>query len=48
MGALDQNKTRGQKPKKIKFNVLLAQLLVRCGGGLRPADGLRKQHVRTI
>jgi hypothetical protein len=23
------------------------QLLVSCGGGRRPADGLRKQHVRT-
>ncbi len=24
------------------------QLLVSCGGGRRLADGLRKQHVRTI
>jgi hypothetical protein len=24
------------------------QLLVRCGGGRRPADGLCQQHVRTI
>ncbi len=24
------------------------QLLVSCGGGRRPADGLRQQHVRTI
>ncbi len=28
--------------------MLYAQLLVSCGGGRRPADGLRKQHVRTI
>jgi hypothetical protein len=26
----------------------MLQLLVSCGGGRRPADGLRQQHVRTI
>jgi hypothetical protein len=33
---------------KLSFNDNLEQLLVSCGGGRRPADGLRKQHVRTI
>ncbi len=30
------------------LNLLRGQLLVSCGGGRRLADGLRKQHVRTI
>ncbi len=29
-------------------NANFHQLLVSCGGGRRLADGLRKQHVRTI
>ncbi len=30
------------------LTIVMSQLLVSCGGGRRPADGLRKQHVRTI
>jgi hypothetical protein len=45
---------RTQRLKEIEGNWLIingyrkSQLLVSCGGGRRPADGLRKQHVRTI
>jgi hypothetical protein len=31
-----------------KIKGLAVQSLVSCGGGRRPADGLRQQHVRTI
>jgi hypothetical protein len=35
-------------PKEVKtVKQAEGQLLVSCGGGRRPADGLRKQHVRT-
>jgi hypothetical protein len=30
------------------LSILPFQSLVSCGGGRRPADGLCKQHVRTI
>jgi hypothetical protein len=33
---------------EIIWAVKTGQLLVSCGGGRRPADGLRQQHVRTI
>ncbi len=41
-------KSRQESEQCILFNTILQQLLVSCGGGRRPADGLRKQHVGTI